>query len=305
MSADYRYHYCGIELRSDFLLPELPALRESEASPVLHCRQVETLPGAKPMEWISPVLGIGEESLIWQLPGVARFLLSRSEPLIEVEAAPGVDWQSIRLFLLHPVFTLARMLQGDFLLRAACVAIDGQAVALVGPPAGGKTTLAAALNQQGHQLLSDGLLRITKDAHGTPVAFPQASWLLLWPDALKKLEMATYSTQAVRSGLALARVNAEAGEQPLPIRRILMVREQRGNDQELFASEESCGLDGFQMIRHFTAGRFGLQHLGQLTQHFQWSVELAQAARRERLDLPWGWERFEECIAGTERWCRQ
>jgi hypothetical protein len=195
------------------------------------------------------------------------------------------------------------MLQGDFLLRAACVAIDGQAVALVGPTACGKSTLAAALIHKGHQLLSDGLLRISKNAHGTLVAFPQASWLLLWTDSLNRLEIASDSAQAVRSGLALARVDVKPGELPLPIKHILLMREQRGNDQDLFTSEESCGLDGFQLIRHYTAGGCWLQHLELLNHHFQWSVALAQATRRERLDLPWGWNRFENCAAEVERWC--
>ena len=274
MSKKHRYRYCGVELHSDFPIPELALVSGSGPAHYYQiCRQVDFISNQETLEWISPVLALGHKSVIWQLPGIARFRISRTEPLIEVAAAPASDWDSIRLFLLHPVFVLSRMLQGDFMLRAACAAIDDQAVALVGSTACGKSTLAAALYGRGYTLLSDGLLRIVKDENGMPVAFPQAPWMLLWPDSIKTLELSTEKSEAVGPGLDLFRHHVVANERPLPIKRILMMREQRGNDQALFESEEREGFSGFQLIRHFTAGECWLHPLNALSQHFQWSIE--------------------------------
>jgi hypothetical protein len=75
---------------------------------------------------------------------------------------------------------------GDLLLHAAAVEVSGQAILLTGPGRAGKTTLAAALHNAGHRLLSDDAVRITFEG-GRPRAFPGPALLRLRHDVAAQL----------------------------------------------------------------------------------------------------------------------
>lgn len=89
-------------------------------------------------------------------------------------------------YLLGPVFGLLLRLRGVTALHASAVAIDGAAVALVGPAGAGKSTTAAALAARGHPLVGDDVLGLRVEADGIAVqpAYPR---LRLWPDAAAAL----------------------------------------------------------------------------------------------------------------------
>lgn len=154
-----------------------------------------------------------------------------------LDVAPASDAvaASLRLLLLHPVFALAGVLRGDWLLNAAAVERDGEVTAFIGPSASGKSTAVALLLRRGFTLVSDNRLRLTREADGRYLAHPQAPWLQLWPDTVRQLGLEEAPQEPARPGIALGRLAVPCLAEPRPLARIGLLREQRGNELDAFA----------------------------------------------------------------------
>ena len=90
-------------------------------------------------------------------------------------------------YLLGPVLGLVLRLRGVPSLHASAVAVDGVAVALVGPAGAGKSTTAAALAARGHALVADDVLALRVSEHGGIVVQPAYPHVRLWPDVVPAL----------------------------------------------------------------------------------------------------------------------
>lgn len=89
-------------------------------------------------------------------------------------------------YLLGPVLGILLRFRGTVCLHASSVAVDGRAVAFVGPPGAGKSTTAAALAKRGHPVLADDVTAI-REVDGTFYAYPAYPGLWLWPDSVELL----------------------------------------------------------------------------------------------------------------------
>lgn len=298
------YRYCGLTLAVDHPLPELPSAA-SDSAPDVEIR-IGPVPETLPEETrrTATFAHNGREAL-WWLEDIGRFHVGAGGRRTTLEPAPDADEDSLRLMLLQPVFALASVLRGDWLLNAAAVARDGQVSAFIGPSASGKSTAAALLVRQGYTLVSDGLLRLTRDETGRFLAHPQAPWLQLWPDTLKRLELTDSDHLPVRPGLALQRLPMPLSERPLPLARLGLLREQRGNDLEDFVPSRRPGARGFETLLQHTAGSTWLDDLAERRALFQWGAALTAQTRIERLEVPWGWGRRERLSAQLTAWCGQ
>jgi len=77
-------------------------------------------------------------------------------------------------------------IRGALALHASAILTSDRALALVGPHGAGKSTAAAALGRRGFGVITDDVLRLTRD--GTEwMAHPFGPMLRLWPDAEAKL----------------------------------------------------------------------------------------------------------------------
>lgn len=91
--------------------------------------------------------------------------------------------------LLGPVLGVVLHQRGLAPLHAACLEINGQAVAFAGPSGKGKSTLAAALLAQGHRLLNDDITVLSVAEGGRFMAIPGYPQQRLWRDALEALSL--------------------------------------------------------------------------------------------------------------------
>ena len=295
------YRYCGLTLRSALPLPELPqSAPDAEADLTIRLAEVPpALPGALHR---AATYELTADQALWRLEGVGRYRVHNGGRAVDIEPARGADPADLRLFLLHPVFALASVLRGDHLLNAAAVEVGGRVIAFTGPSACGKSSAAALFTQQGGRLVSDALLRVTFDADGTPLAHPQAPWLQLWPDALRALDLPG-DAPPPRHGIALRRLPLEPIDAPLPLARVALLREQRGNDPTLFTPSERRGTPAFTHLAQQSAGNLWIDALPALRpRHFQWCTRLAQAAAVERLELPWGWRELPRLREALLQW---
>lgn len=329
------YDYCGIPLASQL---ELPALPLSERMPPKHSTPtlVSSMgASASAGAWVtdaepdprtnrSPEIQIqfgsvapsldneqrrtaafahnGREAL-WWLDGIGRFRISANGRQIQVEPAPHADPAALGLMLLQPIMALASLRRSDWMLQAAAVERDGRVFALIGPSASGKSTAAALLLKRGFRLVSDGLLRVTRADDGTWLAWPQAPWLQLWPDAAQRLEINEADLAPVRAGLRLQRWSQPCVTKALPLARIGLLREQRGNDLEGFVPSQRAGTRGVETLLTHTAGNTWLEELADRRALFHWAIGLKAGVPVERLEVPWGWGRLAALGEQLAAWC--
>lgn len=297
-----RYRYCGLELDSDLELPELPvSVADGPADLVI--RQAAVPHRIDAARQRVKTYEYNDREALWRLDGVARYRIAEQGRLIEVEAASASDADSVRLFLLQSVFALAALLRGELMLNAAAVARDGQVTAFIGPAASGKSTAAAVLLRRGWRLVGDSLLRVSRDADGRMLAHPQAPWLWLWPDSLERLGFDVAAGEPLRPELALRRLSRPVLDQPLPLARVAILREQKSDDLDLFEPTPRQGAQAFEMLLHHSAGSTWLDSLADRRRLFLWSTHIARQAIVERLEIPWGWEQLDCLGERLADWC--
>src|SRR5262249_61728973 len=73
-----------------------------------------------------------------------------------------------------PIFGFLLRLRGVTCLHASAIAVDGRAIALIGPPGAGKSTTAAAFTQQGYPALSEDVVALCDlgDSFLVPPGYP-------------------------------------------------------------------------------------------------------------------------------------
>jgi hypothetical protein len=96
-------------------------------------------------------------------------------------------WMELSGWLLGSVLGFAMALRGLPTLHGSVVAVNGQAIGLLGVSGAGKSTLAAAFVAAGHAMLADDHLVVAHDAGGYR-ALPGPPRLRLWPASLPVIE---------------------------------------------------------------------------------------------------------------------
>src|SRR5215469_16971576 len=89
-------------------------------------------------------------------------------------------------YLLGPVFGFVLRLRGLTCLHASAVAVNEQAIALVGSPGAGKSTIAAAFAKCGFSVISDDVVALAEDGRNFLVqpGYPRVN---LWSDSVGAL----------------------------------------------------------------------------------------------------------------------
>ena len=89
-------------------------------------------------------------------------------------------------YLLGPIMGFVMLLRGVVCLHASAIAIDNQAIALLGPAGAGKSTTAAAFSQRGFSILAEDV--VTLDDRGDQfLVRPAYPCIRLWPASVKAL----------------------------------------------------------------------------------------------------------------------
>jgi hypothetical protein len=185
------YRLCGLKLDSDFDLPALPEWDgPADATPDVDCRRGKVPSRLCQPDYVAPVFqtsGTGEYLLV--LPGTGRVLV-RNGNEITVQPDAGASG-NLNAILAGPILAVLWHQRGLLPLHASVVVINGRAVALCGPAAAGKSTLAAMLAGQGHGVIADDICVVDMRNDGEVSVTPGCTRLQLWPDALTELGVAT------------------------------------------------------------------------------------------------------------------
>jgi hypothetical protein len=117
--------------------------------------------------------------------GIA-FVLNREGTAVITHRPAAATPEDVAIYLLGPVLGFVLRLRGISCLHASAVAIGRQALAFLGPPGAGKSTLAAAFARKGYPVLTDDIVVLLE--RGEVFLVPPASpRLCLWPEAVAAL----------------------------------------------------------------------------------------------------------------------
>lgn len=122
-------------------------------------------------------------TLTWD--GVGTFTVANGR-LIHVEARPEVSEGALRLAILGPALGVLLRQRGCLVLHASAVAVSGRGVVFLGHSGQGKSTTAAVLCSNGHELLSDDVTAVVSSSKG-PMVLPGYAQIKLWPEVTRAL----------------------------------------------------------------------------------------------------------------------
>lgn len=154
----------------------------------------DQLPGESPL-FRDTEMEQGRPALrVWRrgTDGAYRFLYADGTQFVVAEDGRHVQgcWPTsltiddAATYLLGPIIGFLLRLRGIPCLHASAVALGSRAVAFVGPPGAGKSTLAAALAQRGAFVLADDTVTLRQESEEGPfLVEPSYAHLRLWSDS--------------------------------------------------------------------------------------------------------------------------
>lgn len=152
------YAYCS-RIRSAIRLP-LPSATPTDRGPTLYIR----------LGHVPETLNESNDRIVGHMDGVFSVAIEAGRK-ITVDPAPNADIDFMRSIIQGELVAAALRQRGMLVLHASCVADDRGAIAFVGLPGWGKTTLAIHLLQRGFRLLTDDVLPICTES-APPKAVP-------------------------------------------------------------------------------------------------------------------------------------
>jgi hypothetical protein len=216
--------------------------------------------------------------------GICDVTLDCAERTITVYRAPEADPDLIPVFIEGSVLAHALAAEDLLALHASAVEVDGRALAIVGPPGWGKSTLAALLCASGARLVADDALRVDAADSG-PLCFPGVGGLRLRPAAAflaHEIEGAAAAptpdgrTKVLPKASAGAPLRLAAALIPEPSREAASLELRR-----LGAMEGLQALLGYPRVITWTAP----EPIGRL---FQLTAAAAERLPVYRAVVPWG-----------------
>src|ERR1700687_479146 len=196
------YFVCGLHVRSERRIPDLiptesgradvqitfqehpESLRFGERQKLRHSSN-ELAPSGEPAVRLWE---ISSASLLYKLlyGDGTKFVIDRAGSRVWATWGSESTFEDTLTYLLGPVLGFVLRLRGVTCLHASAIAIDGVAIALMGPGGAGKSTAAAQFASMGYPVLSDDIT--TLEAAGTLfLVQPSPARLRLWPASVAHL----------------------------------------------------------------------------------------------------------------------
>jgi len=184
------YFYTAFQLgiHSAFPLPELNALPDAPKDISISLRRIESSERQTPPN---------SSFAVGQVEGVGSYLFREGREIV-VEPVRDADESVLRTTLLGPAMAVLLRQRGFAVLHASGIVSNGCAIAFLGQPRGGKSTLAEAFYARGYGVVTDDVLAIRADESGVWV-FPGYPSIKLFPDISAFLGCDSSATHKVHS----------------------------------------------------------------------------------------------------------
>jgi hypothetical protein len=258
---DFVYSLFGLELHSNFALPEISSIRISrdrlstpqsavgvESRVVIHLQnapdQIPALASVRESILYTSEHrdAAGDPSLqIWKVNDGqflrlsyfdgTQFWFDREGTEVWATWPEKLSLEDTATYLLGPVLGLLLRVRGATCLHGSAVSIGNAAVAFVGPEGAGKSTTAAALAQEGCPIVTDDVVSLA-EVDGQFQVHPAYPYLCLWPESVEALfgsedALPRFSGAYDKRCLSLEKRNFKFESRQLPLRAMYVFGERR------------------------------------------------------------------------------
>lgn len=275
----YHYQLYQFGISSELRLPELHPSADIE--PEVRIRYaVICLPLQDEARQLGPYLWASATAFYLRVPEVADFLIQNGNEII-IAPHPGIDEDSLRVFLLGSAFGALMFQRRHLVLHGNAVQVGDACLVCVGPSGAGKSTLAAALMQRGHKLLADDVVPVNAQCQALP-GFPR---IKLWQDSADHLQIATDALAPIRPGLEKFNLPtmSDMAPHPLAIRWVYILS---AHNEDTFSFEPIHGMARFQPLRNNTYRLRFLEGMQMQAEHLQLCARLSGQIRLVRITRP-------------------
>ncbi|MGQ0801877.1 MAG: hypothetical protein ACT4NL_17405 [Pseudomarimonas sp.] len=278
----FTYRAFGLLLQSEIELPEL-IIADGPAD-------IRITLGKVPEHLAAPskrgvLFEVAENEVLINVNRVGRFLISMGNQ-VQIDPAAGADERDVRTFLLGSVMGALAHQRGLLPIHGSAIRLAEGCAIFTGPSGVGKSTLVAALAQQGHAVLTDDI-SVVQPSTQQCLLYPGIPRLKLWGDTLEKLQHSpqSFSTLLNRIEKFHFPVHAQFCHDPLPVRKIVLLRSHHDSD---FRITSTSGIERFNGIKdsvyrlNFVAGMLADQKLFGLTSQLAKQVDVHVISRPMR-----------------------
>jgi hypothetical protein len=299
------YRAYGLNIRSEFHLPELPT--GSNGEDLCIRRGAVTLPAMQATsikrQGIEAQFGGTTMEAYLRWPRVGRFLAREGRELIVALGPRGVNRpRLVNLYILSEALGLILCQRGVFLLHASAVKLGEDAVIFAGLPGAGKSTMAAVLAQKGHTALGDDMIAVEFDGDERPMVLPGFPQLKIWPATVEGLGYAPSALLPLFTGSRKRVIHNGVNfpQAPLSLTHIFFLETAETYNLRRMTEAEAL----LALVRFFPCpsdmlqGRF-------LQQHFQQCHQLLRRVATWKLESPKNFKVLSKMINMIEESIRQ
>lgn len=275
-----RFTAYNLTIESELALPELlPSLDNGLADVRVKIGPVAS-EGLSDGKQLGPFLWTAPATLWLHVPHIARFLVTGGKEIV-IDPEPGIDEDSIRVFLLGSAIGALLFQRGLLILHGNAIRIGDRCMVCVGHSGIGKSTLAAGFMQRGYQILADDVVPVDHRCH----AFPGFPRIKLWQDVADKLKIDTANLKRIRPGIEKFNypLGGQFKNQSVPVRWVYILNE---GHVESIQVELITGMDRFLPLRNNTYRLSYLHGLGLESEHLKLCGQLSGQIRLSRVTRP-------------------
>jgi len=281
------YSVFGLTLASAIPLPELlPPLDAASVDIRIAIGEVPRIDDAP------SGLSVHPGGALLTVPDVGRYWIADGRAIL-VEPDPGASDRNVRLFLLGSALG-AILHQRELLpLHANAIVIERRAIAFMGHPGAGKSTMAGWFHDRGYPVLADDVCVVTIGPDGTPLAHPGLPRLRLWREALEAGGRTAEGLELSFDGMD--KYNVPIGQEvrgPVPLSHVyLLEKAKEGAEQE--EVRQLRGVDAVDALVANTYRGAYLPLTGGTQRHLMVCVDLARRLPVFGAPRRWGFDRYD------------
>lgn len=278
----FLYSAYSLTIASDLSLPDLRTASATDL-PDVAIRFGEVPIGApEGTTQLGPFLWVGQTRFRLEVPGIARYLVEDGSR-ITIAPAPGIDEDSIRLFLLGSSFGALLFQRGHMVLHGNAIRIGDQVLVGIGPSGAGKSTLAAAFARRGYDVLADDVVPLDRDGR----VLPGVPRIKLWRDATDHLGIDATGLDRIRPGMEKFSfpLPGQFTTQPLPLRWVYMLSNDNAGTIRL---DPISGMLRFVALKDNTYRHKFLDGMAFKSEHLRLCGRIAGQVRLAKVTRPRG-----------------
>jgi hypothetical protein len=300
------YHGFGLNIRSDF---EMPELRQADVQADKKVDTVTIVRGvvdrADPVGFLGRTHAFERSETYLGMSNVGKFLISGTE-CVTCQMFPDFPDHLAGFAVLGPIMATIMHLRGNLVLHGSALEVGDGAVMFLGDKGAGKSTMAGAMTRAGHMLISDDVLAVDADEIGRLAVVNAYPTIKLSDEAIADFGAERFQLlplDATIPSKQRARVTGSPRRERTPIVRVYILA--RGAEDaeptiETLPLQEALP----QLFTHSYMTRYGgdpFKHDDGMVRHMRQCAALLNQAPVKRLTVPGAIARLVDAVALVEQ----